>query len=420
MLPTVVADVMAIDQGVLRPMRIRQLKTVAALVAIPTSLIGTSIVLVSASSRPVDDPQGTGRATVAATQSVTVRPPGEVTGRHEKKAIVEGQDPASRHRAEQPGTVEPAQRVEVVASVPGRISRLAVDLGTTVRRGDLLAELESPELRLDLARAEAVVRQARARIAAATADVRVEESVVKTTRARMQSAEVAWKAAEAEQTYRRSQHARLLQLIEKGALAPSVRQEEEERLRATDSGVKAARARLFVAQADLETAGVRLSAVMADREEIDEGLHIAEADRDKARLRVDSLRVSSPIDGVVAGRHRDVGDHVRAADGGVSSPIVTIVGMRTVRVVTDVPDRDVPRIDVGAPATFRSEVPGARVFRGKVARIAVAEDPATRAMRAEIDLDNADGALRPGQCGRVQIDLDARPDPHPTPTAAVE
>ena len=44
-----------------------------------------------------------------------------------------------------------------------------------------------------------------------------------------------------------------------------------------------------------------------------------------------------------------------------------------------------------------------------VTRFAVAEDPSTRTMRAEIDLDNADGFLRPGQCGRVQIEFDARP-----------
>ena len=100
---------------------------------------------------------------------------------------------------------------------------------------------------------------------------------------------------------------------------------------------------------------------------------------------------------------------VRAAADGGSTPILTVVQTRVVRVVTHVPDRDVARVQIGDPVAFRPDAPGGRDFRGKVTRFAVAEDPSTRTMRAEIDLDNADGFLRPGQCGRVQIEFDARP-----------
>ncbi len=165
-----------------------------------------------------------------------------------------------------------------------------------------------------------------------------------------------------------------------------------------------------MAQADLQSAQARFQSARADMEEIDEGLQIAEADRDKARLLVDSLRIRSPIDGVVSRRNVGVGEFVRAAASVGAKPILTVVRMRSVRVVTNVPDRDVRRVDIGDPATFRTDEPGGRVFRGKVSRIAVAEDPSTRTMRAEIDLDNPDGSLRPGQGGRLQIELDAQPE----------
>ena len=136
------------------------------------------------------------------------------------------------------------------------LGQLAVDIGSSVRRGDVLAELEAAELKLDLARTEAVVPQARARTAAARSDVVAAESAVNSARAcpGWGSAEAAWRSAEASQTYRRRQHTRIVQLIEKGALAPTVRQEEGDRLRAKESDVSASRSQFVVTQADLQGA----------------------------------------------------------------------------------------------------------------------------------------------------------------------
>jgi HlyD family secretion protein len=403
-------------------MRIGKFRTVAAFLAVPLSLIGTSIVLVSAFSTPVDV-AGKPRqpAVLAATPAAApVASPRRGPDRHANAAATTSQGSASRDTMDEPGNVEAVQQVDILPAVSGRLGRLAVDIGSSVRRGDVLADLEAPELILDLARTEAVVRQARARIAAARSDVVAAESSVNSARARMESAEAAWRAADASQTYRKRQHARIVQLIEKGALAPTVRQEEEDRLRAKESEVSTSRSQFAVAQADLQCAQARSQSARADSEEVDEGLRIAAADRDKARLLVDSLRIRSPIDGVVSRRNVGVGEFVRVAAGVGAKPILTVVQMRSVRVVTNVPDRDVRRVDVGDPVTFRTDDPGARVFRGQVSRIAVAEDPSTRTMRAEIDLENADGFLRPGQGGRVQIELDTQPESISMPRTAAE
>ena len=71
-----------------------------------------------------------------------------------------------------------------------------------------------------------------------------------------------------------------------------------------------------------------------------------------------------------------------------------------------VPDRDVPYCKAGDPATVSLDALAGRVFKAKVSRISESEDLKDRTMRVEIDLDNADHALRDGMFGRAEILLE--------------
>jgi HlyD family secretion protein len=100
-------------------------------------------------------------------------------------------------------------------------------------------------------------------------------------------------------------------------------------------------------------------------------------------------------------------------------PLFTIIQTGKVRIVVQVPDRDASYLDKGDPATFRVDARGGREYKGTITRMAVAEDPSTRTLRAEIDLDNADGRLRPGQSGLVSIKLEDHPDAIIIPMTAI-
>ena len=76
------------------------------------------------------------------------------------------------------------------------------------------------------------------------------------------------------------------------------------------------------------------------------------------------------------------------------------------RTIVQVPDPDVPFCNLGDPATVRIDALGGRVFKGKVSRMAEAEDLKDRTMRVEIDLPNPDGMLRDGMYGRAIIELE--------------
>jgi RND family efflux transporter MFP subunit len=76
------------------------------------------------------------------------------------------------------------------------------------------------------------------------------------------------------------------------------------------------------------------------------------------------------------------------------------------RVIVQVPERDVPYTNVGDPAVVDVDVLPGEKFTGTVARIANSEDRSTKTMRTEIDLKNSKNRLRDGMFGRVTIQLD--------------
>jgi RND family efflux transporter MFP subunit len=77
-----------------------------------------------------------------------------------------------------------------------------------------------------------------------------------------------------------------------------------------------------------------------------------------------------------------------------------------VRAVTQIPDRDVPLTDVGDPAEVTLDAMPGEVFKGKVSRFADSEDPTSRTMHTEIDLENPNDRIKPGMYGIAKVILD--------------
>jgi RND family efflux transporter MFP subunit len=89
------------------------------------------------------------------------------------------------------------------------------------------------------------------------------------------------------------------------------------------------------------------------------------------------------------------------------------------RVVVQIPDRDVVYTDVGDTASVEIEsLPGPK-FAAKVSRISQSQDPKTRLMNVEIDLPNPTGKIRDGMYARVTILLDKESDKYSIPSSCL-
>ncbi len=117
------------------------------------------------------------------------------------------------------------------------------------------------------------------------------------------------------------------------------------------------------------------------------------------------LQIISPYDGVITERNFFRGDFISSADQSSDKPLLAVARTDLVRVVVQVPDDDVPLLDVNDPADVAIDALRGVKFTGKVSRYADAEDAETRLMRAEIDLPNKGNRLHPGMYGRVIIHL---------------
>jgi RND family efflux transporter MFP subunit len=192
-----------------------------------------------------------------------------------------------------------------------------------------------------------------------------------------------------------------------------VQLEEEARrqLEAADAALQAARAKIQTRQA-------KERAAAADLEVARRRIHVAEAEVQKLTEMISFATVRAPFDGVITKRWVDPGATIK--DPGAA--LLTLVDMHRVRVLIDIPQRDVPLINTteqnpnpdkrGDPVTVRipelvDVVPGGE-FAGAITRMARSLDPVTRTMRAEVELDNDKGYLRPGMYGTASVLMEER------------
>jgi len=140
----------------------------------------------------------------------------------------------------------------------------------------------------------------------------------------------------------------------------------------------------------------------------------AEAQVQLARNALRDATATSPLNGIVAKRHVQVGEKVA-----FDSPLITVVDLTDMELQAAVPAVDVPELAIGKTVELTIDGFGERRFTGRVERINPAAEPGTRAILVYVGIPNADGALRGGMFATGRIAL-AASAPVPTlPATAI-
>jgi len=319
----------------------------------------------------------------------------------------------------QPGTVEAFESVTITPKFSGYLRTLNVDIGDAVKRGQVLAEIDAPEVVAEQNKAQAVVEQSIARLASARAVVTVAHASLEADKAKTDAdaATVSW--LESILRYRQKSLERLRGLAAQNSVERRLVDEAEENVEAAMSALTEAKAQVVTAKAGIEKAMAKLVAARSGVEGARADIHVAQAELENVSAVAGYTRIVSPWDGIVTRRGYHVGDYVRSGDLGGRVPLLSLIQTGKVKVIVDVPDLDAPYLDKGDRAIVRIDALGGRAYQGAIARTSLAQDPAARTVRAEIDLKNEDGRLRPGQYGRVTIDLQDRRDVLSIPVSAL-
>jgi RND family efflux transporter MFP subunit len=306
----------------------------------------------------------------------------------------------------QPGTVRPYESVDLFAEVSGYLKKQTVDIGDRVKKGQVLAEIDVPELEKQVEKWAASVQQAQARVQVMEASKKRAEAEWEAAKAQIPQSEAALAAAQAMSRFRQKSLRRIEDLFRQASVDERLVDEKEDQRDAALATERAAAEGVVSAKCQEVAARAKIDQAKADVADAQAKVLVAQAELDQARVMVGFARITSPFDGVITHREMFPGAFVRSAKEGGLTPLLSVDRTDKVRVVVQVPDRDVPYTDPNDPATVEIDALPGQVFHGAVSRIASAEDQQSRLMRVEIDLPNPEGRLRDGMYGRVTITLE--------------
>ncbi len=279
------------------------------------------------------------------------------------------------------GELRPFEDVAVMAKVAGYVKAIYVDMGDRVKEGQLLATLEVPEMRDDLASGDAALKRSAAEAARARDELR---------RARS-----AYDLA----------HLSYQRLAQVAAPRPGLVAQQE---------IDDAKSRDLAADAQVGAARAGLDAA-------NEQVRVNQAVLDKLRTMLAYTRVTAPFDGVVTKRYADPGSMIQAGTASQTQamPLVRISQNSVLRLIVPVPESAVPTVRLGERVDVRIPSLG-RSFPGRVDRFASALSVSTRTMDTEIDVPNPDLVLFPGMYAEVRLAVTRREKVLAIPVIAVD
>ena len=246
------------------------------------------------------------------------------------------------------GALEAPAQFLVAPKVSGRVERLAVNLSDTVKRGQLVAELDNAEY-------VQAVTQAKAELAVAEANLAEADSALQIANRDLE---------------------RVTQLRQRGV--------------ASESNLDTARANQLARQAQLEVAKA--------------GVTKAQAALEAARIRLGYTKISADWSDegsrVVAERFVDEGETVAA-----NAPLLRIVELDPLTAVIFVSETDYRRLQPGQEVSLTTDAYPNETFSGKIARIAPVFRESTRQARVEVTAANPGQRLKPGMFVRATVEL---------------
>lgn len=257
------------------------------------------------------------------------------------------------------GTLEPKSQFVIAPKISGRLEQLPVNIGDTIRRGQLLAVLDDEEYN------QAAIQ--------AQADLRV-------ARANLEEAEIAMDVA-------RRELERVQELHKRGISADSELDAVKGTFAAQESGYKVAQAQVANKEAALRSAEVRLS---------------------YTRI---TAAWESGSDRVVGERYVNQGALLAA-----NSPILSLLEIDPLIAVVYISDKDYLRVQTGQHAVIRTDALPDREVPGRVARIAPMLKETSREARIEIELRNPERLLKPGMFIQARLEFDAHENATVVPT----
>ncbi len=311
------------------------------------------------------------------------------------------------------GTVD-ANQVIVSAKIEGRIERLNVDEGTQVKEGDVVAELDTPELEAQKRAAQATLASLKSQVSGTQATEQATRgttsSGVLAAQAQVQTSRAQLTEAQANLRQQQLDTQRTVALADQGVASEQDRDRAmaaldavKARVQALTDQVRAAESNLASAQAQTHQAHTAQSTVAATAAQ----MQAAQAQLAQAQTRLEYTKVTAPVSGVVSVRAARQGEVVNPG-----TPIVTIMDLNDTWVRAAIPETYADKVQLGDMLDVRmpdgSTVPGKLIFKNTEGDFATQRDVSRqkrdiKTVALKLKIDNAGMKYATGMTAEVLV-----------------
>lgn len=270
------------------------------------------------------------------------------------------------HRLSLAGQFQPYQLVDVHPKVTGFMSKIDVDIGDRVHKGQTLAVLEVPELDAQLKGAVFEMQQAQDDLLRAQHEI---------------------KRAQATHS---ALHADFERLLETSKAQPGLVAQQE---------LDDAQSKDLSSESQVDAAKASADAALAHQQ-------VAHSEKDRFQALQNYTNVVAPLDGVIVWRYADTGALIQSGTNSNEQdiPIVRLSQSGLLRLRMPIPESDVKYVHLGDQMQVRVDAIG-RSFAGKIVRFTRDVNFETRTMETEVDVENRDLSISPGMYANAQMQL---------------
>lgn len=273
---------------------------------------------------------------------------------------------SSAATVEIPGQTVALLETPIYARVDGYIRQRTVEIGDRVKKGQLLMELDTPDLDQQIQQARATLAQSQAALSQLQANLQASQSTLKLSAVTAQ---------------------RYHTLMEQGVMSKQDNDTAQAALESGQANVHAIEESVRAQQATIASNDANLNRLLEQKK---------------------YARIEAPFDGVITFRNpksSDVGTLISSGSASSNPQILSVSQIQTLRVFVDVPQSYAPVIRLQQPADLVfDEYPG-RVFPARVTSTTASVDPQTRTMLTVLMVDNSSGELLPGMYAKVRFRL---------------
>lgn len=321
-----------------------------------------------------------------------------------------------RRSVSEPAQLQAFETTAIHAKIAGYVKSWSANIGASVRKGEVLAELHAPELRAEVQQKRAAVDQAKAKYKQAQAAVDVAQANVAGAEAKVAETRAGVKRVEADLARWRAEFKRVEELFTARAQTGSLLDETRSKLSSAEAARDEVNAQVKTADVALTQARAALEQARADVEAAASAIQVTAEEARSIEALFAYTKIEAPFDGVITRRHIDTGALTKA--GASAEPLFVVARSDILTVVADVPELFAAEVTPGDRVTVELQALKGKVIEGKVTRTAWALDPKTRTLRVEVDLPNPDGKLRPGLYAYATVVAEEHTDVLTVPSTA--